>query len=172
VRAEQQSLENIAKPLTAEEAEAEAPAQPAGESDTDVRIRHRNERRRAQDRRGLRRVRPGPGRGSTFYSPGMVGSAGTAGRYDASSQVALDSEIAALVQTLLEYGPTRRQQLRRLAGADLWGPGRFGPALRQAVDEGRATRVRRGTYAPPGDEIEARQAPRGPQTQPPRGRPA
>jgi hypothetical protein len=117
-------------------------------------------------------VRPGPGRGSTFFSPAMVGSAGTASRYDASSQVALDSEIAALVRTLLEYGPTRRRQLRRLAGAHLWGPGRFGPALRQAVYEGRATRVGRGTYAPPGDEIEARRAPRGPRTQPPRGRPA
>jgi MFS family permease len=172
VRAEQQSLENIAKPLTAEEADAEPPAPAAAESDTELRIRNRSDRRRAQDRRGLRRVRPGPGRGSTFFSPAMVGSAGTASRYDASSQVALDSEIAALVRTLLEYGPTRRRQLRRLAGADLWGPGRFGPALRQAVYEGRATRLRRGTYAPPGDEVEARRAPRGPRTQPPRGRPA
>jgi MFS family permease len=170
VRAEQQSLENIAKPLTAEEAEA-APAPPASRSEEEERIHRRGERRRARERRGLSRVRPGPGNGSRFYSPGMVGSAGTASRYAAASEAERDGEIEALVRALAEYGPTRRRQLRRLAGADRWGPGRFGPALRDALDEGRASRVGRDTYGPPGGGEAPREAPRG-QPQPPRGRTA
>jgi MFS family permease len=170
VRAEQQSLENIAKPLTAEEAEA-APAPPAPRSEEEERIHRRGERRRARERRGLSRVRPGPGNGSRFYSPGMVGSAGTASRYAAASEAERDGEIEALVRALAEYGPTRRRQLRRLAGADRWGPGRFGPALRDALDEGRASRVGRDTYGPPGGGEAPREAPRG-QPQPPRGRTA
>src|SRR4051794_20066470 len=170
VRAEQQSLENIAKPLTAEEAEA-APAPPPPRTDAEERVRQRGERHRARERRGLRRVLPGPGQGSRFYSPGMVGSVGAASRYHAASEAERDGEIEALAQVLAQYGPTRRRQLRRLAGADRWGPGRFGPALRDAVDEGRASRVGRDTYAPPDARAQPREAPRG-QPRPRRGRPA
>jgi MFS family permease len=148
VRAEQQSLENIARPLTAEEAEADPPTAPPPRTETSERVRRRGERRRARDGRGLRRLRPGPGQRGRFYSPGMVGTAGTASRYAADSDIHRDAEIEVLVRALIEYGPTRRGQLRRLAGADRWGPGRFGPALRDAVDEGRASRITRRTYAP------------------------
>jgi hypothetical protein len=84
----------------------------------------------------------------------MVGTAGTASRYAADSDMHRDAEIEALVRALIEYGPTRRRQLQRLAGADRWGPGRFGPALRDAVDEGRASRITRRTYAPAGGDAE------------------
>jgi hypothetical protein len=93
VRAEQQSLENIAKPLTAEEAEAEQPAPAAPSTDADVRIRSRHERKR----RGLRRVRPGPGGTSRYHSPGMVGTAGTASGYAAASDACRDREIEEIV---------------------------------------------------------------------------
>jgi MFS family permease len=169
VRAEQQSLENIAKPLTALEAEA-APAPPAPRSRAEERVHEREERRRARERRGLKRLRPGPGQGGRFYSPAMVGTAGTASRYAARSDAERDEEIEAIARALQEHGRMRRRQLRRHADAAGWGPGRFRPALRDAVDEGRASRVRRGTYGPPGGAEQQPAAPGRPQ--PPRGRPA
>ena len=169
VRAEQQSLENIAKPLTAEEAEAEqpAPAAPPADADADERIRRRHERAR----RGLRRVRPGPGGTGRYYSPGMFGTAGTATRYAAASDACRDREIEEIVRALQEHGAAHRRELRRMVDAYRWGPGRFGPALRDALDEGGAIRLSRRRYGPPGGEAAARQAPRG-RAQPPQGRPA
>jgi MFS family permease len=139
VRAEQQSLESIAKPLTAEEAEAEAPPPAVPE-----RVRDRTERRREHDGAGLHRWRPGPG--STFYSPGMVGTAGTTSRYAAAGDVELDREIEALVHALDEGGPTERGELERLLAARTWGPGRYRVALRVAVLEGRAAHGPGDTY--------------------------
>jgi hypothetical protein len=133
IRAEQRSLEDIATPLTAEEAEEGwarergeiGPAEPATRTAEEERILQRNASRTARDRYGLRRIRPGPGRPGTYYSPGMVGTAGT-----------------------------ERRQLARELGARGWGPRRFDAALRAAVNEGRARRVTRDTYGPArtGDE--------------------
>jgi CubicO group peptidase (beta-lactamase class C family) len=167
VRAEQQSLENIAKPLTAEEADTEQPAPAAPPTDADDRIRRRHER----ERRGLTRVRPGPGGTGRYHSPGMLGTAGTASRYAAASDAYRDREIEELVRALQEHGAAHRRELRQMVDANRWGPGRFGPALRGALDEGRATRLTRGRYGPPGGEATTRQASRG-RPQPPRGRPA
>src|SRR5689334_12384142 len=73
VRAERRSLEAIARPLTAEEEEADPPLPPPpAEPERDARIAQRGARRRA------RRV---PGPGDSFYSPGMIGTAGTASRH-------------------------------------------------------------------------------------------
>ena len=68
VRAEQRRLEDIAKPITAEEAERGeagegAPAPAPAEDEAERRHRARSDR----ERRGLRRYRPGPGTAS--YSP-------------------------------------------------------------------------------------------------------
>jgi MFS family permease len=148
VRAERQSLENIARPLTAEEAEAQEPAVP----DVPERVRERADRRRERERSGLRRVRPGTG--ATFYSPGMIGTAGTSSRHTAASDVELDREIEAVVQALNDAGPTSRRELARLLGARSWGPRRFRRALREAVREGRASagkhRMYGGSPRPPG----------------------
>src|SRR5581483_3422909 len=84
VKAEQAPLENIAKPLTAEE--AEEGALPGAEEDADQAIsrdreekpdrwRERERRTLERERTGGRRYRPGPGAGHTFYSPGMLGAA-------------------------------------------------------------------------------------------------
>jgi hypothetical protein len=40
-----------------------------------------------------------------------------------------------------------RGTLRARVEARLWGPGRFGPALRRAVRDGRVRRVGRRTWA-------------------------
>jgi hypothetical protein len=149
IRAEGRSLENIARPLTAEEAEAAPPASPPELPDGEraERIRRRAAGRRAYEAGGLRRVRPGPG--ATFYSPGYAGTAGTASRHAAMSDVELDGEIEALAWMLAERGgPIDRRELAEAVGGRYWGPRRFNSALRQAAREGRATRGAGRTYGP------------------------
>jgi MFS family permease len=157
VRAEGQSLERIAKPLTAEEAEAadsgiEAPVAPETEADRErrQRISKRTAGRRQRERSGAQRFRPGPG--TTFYSPGMLGTAGTASRYAAIGEQELDREIEALAHELAALGPTERDDLAQHMGARYWGPGRFRAALNEAVAEGRATHPSRSSYGPAKDD--------------------
>ena len=129
VKAEQAELEDIAKPLTAEEAEAGEEGPEEEESD-----------RIARSRAGLRRFRPGPG--SVSGSPGM----GFPSRAAAGEE--LEREVDAIARALDEHGATGRRDLARLVGARYWGPGRFGAALQEAVEEGRARRLSRSSYAP------------------------
>jgi hypothetical protein len=68
-----------------------------------------------------------------------------------AGEEALDHEIETIARALDEHGATDREDLARLVGARYWGPGRFGRALREAVEEGRARRVSRRTYGPPRD---------------------
>ncbi|MGW3724392.1 MFS transporter [Streptomyces sp. F001] len=165
VRAEQQSLENIARPLTAEEAEAAWRGEPAPQDirdrllpapvrqaahERELRIADRTARRRDRERAGARRYRPGAGPGSALYSPGMVGTAGTASRTSAMAEQRLDDEIEQVAQALQDAGPTSRDRLERAVLGGSWGPGRFRRALREAEREARATRLPNGSYAPPG----------------------
>jgi hypothetical protein len=145
VRAEQQSLEDIAEPLTAAEAEAGAePGAPPAAPETREyreradRVQRRSDARHARDSAGARRFRPGPGR--SFYSPGMVGTAGTTDRYAAMGEYDLDREIELLAHALAELGMLERDALASRVGAAGWGPGRFDRALREAVEEGRVSR--------------------------------
>jgi MFS family permease len=123
VRAEQVPLEDIAKPLTAEEAEGTP----------------------ARDRDTRRRYRPGPGLEYPYYSPGLVG---TAVRRPAP-QTALQQEVEALGRAVDEGGPISRDELFRLVGARRWGPGRFRRALDEAVATGRIRRSGRRMLEPP-----------------------
>jgi MFS family permease len=142
VKAEQAALEDIATPLTAQDAEAdgardrdEATAAPSpGERDLAARAAGRQRERR-------RRYRLGPGR--TGWSPGMPVSAPTA-------EDEFQREVSAIEQALTERGPTERRELARLVGARLWGPGRFSAALHKAVESGRARRVSRNRFGPAG----------------------
>jgi MFS family permease len=138
VRAEQKELEEIAKPLTAEEAEAEEdePARQRRE-----RIHARGERIRSRDRYGARRYRPGPG---GAYTPGLP-------TRPADDDEDLDEEIERIARTLSENGPLERRELARRVGAARWGPGRFGLALREAVWEGRIRTAGRNRFGP-GDD--------------------
>jgi len=123
VKAEQVPLEDIAKPLTAEEAE------------------HTPER----EREGRHRYRPGPGLDYPYYSPGFVG---TAVRRPAPL-TALQNEVEAIGRAVDEGGPISRDELFRLVGARRWGPGRFRRALDEAVAAGRVRRSGRHTYEAP-----------------------
>jgi MFS family permease len=120
VRAEQEQLEDIAKPLTAEEAEQ-------------AKGRPRKEPART------RRYRLGPGRVSA--SPGMPLTI-------PETEVGLEREIDVIERALREHGEATRRELGRRVGARYWGPGRFGAALREAAAEGRVKRLRRDRYAP------------------------
>jgi hypothetical protein len=62
----------------------------------------------------------------------------------------LSREVAAIERALAERGPTERRELARAVGARFWGPGRFGAALREAVESGRARRAGRGRFGPSG----------------------
>lgn len=143
VRAEGRSLEHIATPLTAEEAEAGRAVSAAKQVDGRG---ERIARRRRRERSGVRRFRPGPG--TSFYSPGMLGTAGTASRYAAASDENLDAEIDAVAHALEQQGPGGRAELARRLDARQWGPGRFRTALHVAVLEGRAEQLGRGSYGP------------------------
>jgi hypothetical protein len=115
----------------------------------DERIRERLDRQRRREWTGLRRFLPGPG--STFFSPGMIG---TASRWAPTAEQDLDREISVIARALDERGTTDRDDLAELVGARFWGPGRFRIALREAVNEGRAQRLSRTTFGPlerPGD---------------------
>lgn len=103
------------------------------------RVRARIERRLEQERTGLRRYRPGPGRISA--SPGIAVSS------PLPPQV-LDSEIRAIEKALDEHGATERRELAQMVGARYWGPGVFRDALREAVIEGTVRRTSRSTYEP------------------------
>jgi MFS family permease len=150
VNAEQEQLEDIAKPLTAEEAETGALA---GDDDgaadeptaRERRWQERDERRSSHERSGGRRYRPGPGAGEAFYSPGMLG---TAVRSRPVSQEILDREIDAIAEIVERDGPLQREEIAKRAGARRWGPGRFRNALSEAEAEGRIRRISRTVYGP------------------------
>ncbi len=134
LRAEQRSLEDIATPLSAEEAEQPAP------SEADERAARRL-RRREGEAAGWRRYRPGMSNAS--YSPFQVWPPG-------EDLPALDREVEIISRALDEHGPTDRRELHRRVGARYWGPGRFTQALREAMREGAVVSSGRGRFARPG----------------------
>ena len=153
VRAEQQPLEDVATPITAEAAEGESgDAETRDEDDEgaktrraaaerDRRIRERTQRRQAWERTGRRRYRPGPG--GVFYAPMMAGTGSTP-----DVMASLEPQIEAIERTLEGTGPTERRHLAQLVGARYWGPGRFRMALQEALREGRVRRESRNVIAP------------------------
>ena len=148
VKAENTALEDIAKPLTVEEAESGEPAgtekQDADEpTDAERRWRQRDERRTAREQ--SRRYRPGPGGGERFYSPGMLG---TSIHSRQASPTVLDREVDRIAEVVADAGSLTRDELAARVGARRWGPGRFQIALDAALDEGRIERRGR-RYASP-----------------------
>jgi MFS family permease len=144
VRAEQERLEDVAKPLSAEAAERERGEE--GESpeererrERQQRWRERSEAHRQRERTGVRRYRPGPGRFRT--SPGMLPSR------PPESEASLEREVGIIERALEERGPASRRELDRRVGGRYWGPGRFRAALRQAVIEERVRRLQRDQFA-------------------------
>jgi MFS family permease len=132
VRAEQEGLENIAKPLTAEEAEEGGEEGEEAEEGEDERVERRKERPAPPGRPPYRR-RPS--------SPGMPA-------FGPYTELGVEHEVEAIERALREHGEATRRELARRVGARYWGPGRFRVALRQAGRERRVRPLGRGHYAP------------------------
>ncbi len=141
VKAEKAELEDIAKPLTATDAEQDKRPDEdvAASPDPSRRSRDLAAESSADRREQARRYRLGPGRGGS--SPGMPVSAPI-------TEVEFSREVQKIEQALAEHGPTERRELARLVGARFWGPGRFPAALREAVLSGRAKRIDRTRFGP------------------------
>jgi hypothetical protein len=142
VKAEQQSLEDIAKPLTVADAEEDS----SGGDERDRGGPERRDDRGGSERTGRRRYRPGPGEAYPYWSPGLIG---TSVRSRDASETLLDREIESIGRAVDEGGPVERDELKQLVGGRRWGPGRFRRALEEAVREGRIVRVGRHRYGPP-----------------------
>ena len=95
--------------------------------------------RQRRDQRGLRRLRPGPGR--------TLGGSPAISAVPPSPAELLDHEISAIERVLTERGPLSRSEMQRLVGARYWGPGVFSRALAEAVADGAVRRVGRDIYA-------------------------
>jgi MFS family permease len=117
------------------------------QAEREERIRDRSRHDLTTQRHGLNRYRPGTG--TSFYSPGMIGTASTTSRLAATARQHLDREIHLIAQALQQRGPLERDELKRIVGARQWGPGRFHDALRAAIHEGLARRRSRNVFEPP-----------------------
>jgi MFS family permease len=119
VSAEQTSLEEVAEPLSAEDADTPS---------------HRDESGQAAPARRPERQR-------RLYAPPppYAGPAAGPDRY-------IDREIQA-IEEAAAGGPKSREEIARAVNARTWGPGRFRRALRVAQSERRVTRVGRDSYA-------------------------
>jgi hypothetical protein len=87
------------------------------------------------------RRRFGPSQQTSGWSPFLS----TSSRGD---DVWREREIEQLERALADKGEVSRRELGRLTGCKYWGPGRFGAALREAVDQGRIRKTGRGRYGP------------------------
>jgi MFS family permease len=149
VKAEKAELEDIAKPLTAQDVDSDR------RPDEEVAERPEPARRSrdlaaegsAARREQARRYRFGPGRSGS--SPGMPVSAPI-------TEQEFSRELARIEQALAEHGPMDRRELARVVGARFWGPGRFPAALREAVLSGRAKRIDRTRFGPAEPPAEGR----------------
>jgi hypothetical protein len=141
VNAEQKPLEEIATPLTAEDA-----GQPAGQDagqPAAVPAGAGTAAAGTPQRRQRRRIEPAvtPQAAYRHWSPMLA-------PYSAPLiDTARTREVDQITAALAGESPMERRQLARLVHADLWGPGRFSPALRQAVTQGKVRRTSRGLYA-------------------------
>jgi MFS family permease len=156
VPAEGRSLEDIAKPLSAEDAEQAGEGRDAGDrggreqepqeearrarAERERRVAERGARVRAREVQGMRRYRPGPGASPRTRWSGNAPAAPFA--HDAT----LDDEIEAIARAVDGHGELERSELARLVGAGFWGPGRFRAALAEAIREGRVRRAGRSRY--------------------------
>jgi MFS family permease len=119
VAAEKRSLEDIARPLSAVDAD-----EATGEKGKSEKARRRS-------------YRPGPGAPGIRYGGGH------------GADPYLEREVKSIVNVLTQEGPLTARILYRDCGARFWGPGRFGQAVRTAIGDGVITRDgrrRRGRF--------------------------
>src|SRR5215208_8094912 len=166
-------LEDIAKPLTAQDAEEEGLAEiggrPAGDVLTEEAGARTEERLEAGERLGEPVMVPAGGAGATgtatprgaappearrgVYRESFGQTPGASWSPYMPDPGATDlpaergREIDQLVASLRDAGGrARRDELTKRVHAEQWGPGRFAAALREAIADGRIRQVGRGEY--------------------------
>ena len=149
VKAEGADLEDIARPLTAEDAEG---AESAAESGSE--LTERSDRAgsaaaaesSAGPEAGSRRerLRPGPGSAGVYAPWPSVSSR------DVPPEVSAN-EVNGIIDFVRDMEPVGEVELYRAIGARRWGPGRFRAAVREAVRQGAVHRNRRGRLEYRGD---------------------
>ena len=152
VKAEGANLEEIAEPLTAQEADDrnESPATPAHREE-DAGLRKQRDRRRAEQQSDLWRSRPGPA--GVLYSPWVSRS------YGNTNDPSLESQIRRIEQAVRDPHNRDRRQLQGAVGARYWGPGQFSRAIREALLDSRIRIDSRGRYAPRDETTDENPAP-------------
>jgi hypothetical protein len=134
VNAEQKPLEEIATPLTAEDADQHPAA--TGGAGTGPAAGEEQRRRRGRieptltPQASYRLWSPMP----PVYAVPLI-------------DITRDREVGEIVAALASAGQLERRRLALLVRADLWGPGRFSSALRAAAVQGKVRRTGRGRYA-------------------------
>jgi MFS family permease len=157
VKAERRSLEDVALPVSAEDAveerdDAEGGTAGAPSRDGDGDGRFTRSPRPVDSPQAATAVlagaqRPvGPSATQAMYSPQQVVGERSA------TDVDVDREVDALVDVLSTRGELTRRELGALAETKAWGPGRFGRALELGVLSGRIRRTGRDRYAAGGDD--------------------
>ena len=149
VKAEGADLEDIARPLTAEDAEsaegtAESGAEPTerGERAGPADAAEPSARPEARSRGD--RPRPGPG------SVGVYAPWPSVSSRDVPPEVSA-KEVNGIIDFVRDMEPVGEVELYRAIGARRWGPGRFRAAVREAVRQGAVHRNRRGRLEYRGD---------------------
>jgi Major Facilitator Superfamily len=136
VNAEQKPLEEIATPLTAEDADQGSAVKEAAGTGPAAGTEQRRPRRTVESA-----VTPQASyrHWSPMHPPYSVPLIDTA----------RDREVDEITAALAGAGALDRRRLAGLVHAHLWGPGRFSPALREAVAQGKVRRTGpgRGLYS-------------------------
>lgn len=129
VKAEGANLEDIARPLTAEDADE------AKDEVEENKSSEAGEGKVPQSRR--QRLRPGPG------SAGMYSPWPSVSSRDVPPEVSAN-EVQGIIDYVGDMQPVSETELYRAIGARHWGPGRFHSSVREAIRQGHIRRNRRG----------------------------
>lgn len=154
VKAEGADLEDIARPLTAEDAES-AESTAAGDSAEQTERTEAAERpdqtepareteAKPETESQGSRLRPGPGSAGVYAPWPSVSSR------DVPPEVSVN-EVNGIIEFVRDMEPVGEVELYRAIGARRWGPGRFRAAVREAIRQGTVHRNRRGRLEYRGD---------------------
>jgi MFS family permease len=149
VKAEGADLEDIARPLTAEDAERAESAAESGSERTE-RSDRAGSAAAAESSAGpeagsrRERLRLGPGSAGVYAPWPSVSSR------DVPPEVSAN-EVTGIIDYVRDMEPVGEVELYRAIGARRWGPGRFRAAVREAVRQGAVHRNRRGRLEYRGD---------------------
>ena len=138
VKAEQANLEDIAQPMTSEDADEGQGSDDGGSGDD------RPDAGRSRETPSTRPTHSGSG--PAMYAPWMSASSPFV-----NHRGLLDREKDDIVAAVVGHGTVDVRELATLVHARAWGPGRFRLALREALGEGRVVRTSRHRIAAPTD---------------------